>query len=84
MSRELSKREKARRYDSQLIIEKFNELYPVGSKCPMRSTNHKSYEYKEEVVKHEAFMSNSGDPVAFFEGKSGYYAIEEGFVKYPE
>ena len=84
MSRELSKKEKALAYDAQKLVEKFNELYPVGSKVTLRKVSVKSAPYIECTVRSAAFAANATNPVAFFEEISGYFSIEPDFIKYPD
>lgn len=81
--RTLSKKEKALAYDAQKSVEKFNELYPVGSTVSLRKVASKSFPYAEYTVKSEAFVANETNPVAFFNGISGYFSIEPDFVSYP-
>ncbi|MBN1989395.1 MAG: hypothetical protein JW783_08370 [Bacteroidales bacterium] len=65
------------------LVEKFNKLYPVGSTVTLRKIAISSSPYLEYTVRHEAFVANGLDPVAFFDGISGYFSIEPDFVKYP-
>jgi hypothetical protein len=78
----MNQREKARAYDAQQLVQKFNNKFPVGSKVMHRSTAIKSIPFTERIVKSEAFVSNSTQAVAFFEGLSGYYSIDPEFVQY--
>ncbi len=78
----MTKTEKARAFDSQNLVEKFNQLYPVGSKVMLRKVKSKSFNYKEYTVRKEAFCTNSFDAVAYFDGISGYFSIDTDFVQY--
>jgi hypothetical protein len=64
------------------LVEKFNQLYPVGSKVMLRKVASNSFPYKEYTVRAEAFIANSGQPVAYFNEISGYFSIEPEFVQY--
>lgn len=81
--RELSKKEKVLAYDAQKLVEKFNKIYPVGSKVPLRKFAIESSPYIECTVKYAAFAANEINPVAFFKEISGYFSIEPVFIKYP-
>jgi hypothetical protein len=80
----MNTKEKARRYDAQQMVEKFNALFPVGNKVVLRKTSTKSCPYEEHVVRAEAFVSGNGDPVCFFNEISGYFSIDKNFIKYPK
>ena len=79
----LSKKEKALAYDAEKLVEKFNELYPVGSTVMVRKIARESSPYVEYTVKAKAFLVNPTSPVAFFNGISGCFSIESCFVSYP-
>lgn len=79
----MNTKEKARAYDAQQLIEKFNELYPVGSKVMLRKWASDSSPYIECTVKAEAFLTNSNDAVAFFNEISGFFSISPEFIQYP-
>lgn len=79
----MTKTEKARAFDAQNLVEKFNQLYPVGSKVMLRKVASKSFPYQKYIVKKEAFCTNSFDAMAFFDGISGYFSIDTDFVQYP-
>ena len=80
----MDQREKYRAYDAQQLVDKFNNLYPVGSTVMHRTTAIKSIPFTEHTVRAEAFVANSNMAVAFFNEVSGYCSIEADFVKYPE
>jgi hypothetical protein len=69
---------------SQVIVDRFNELYPVGSKVPMRSIGTKGTPFVERIVESEAYVTAGGSPMVFYEGLSGCYSIEPMFVDYPK
>ena len=79
----MNQKEKARAYDAQQLVDKFNELYPVGSTVMHRTTASKSIPFKEHTVRAAAFVANSTLAVAFFNEVSGYCSIESDFVQYP-
>jgi hypothetical protein len=79
----MKQKEKARAFDAQQLVTKFNELYPVGSKVKLRKIAIKSAPYIECTVKREAFLSHGNEPVAFFDEISGYFSIEPDFISYP-
>jgi hypothetical protein len=81
--RKLSKKEKALAFEAQKLVERFNELYPVGSVVSLRKMASKSVPYIECTVRSSAFVANETDPVAFFNEISGYFSIEPDFVSYP-
>lgn len=56
------------------LVEDFNILYPVGSKVLlMRDFGN----YEERVVRGEAYILGGHTAVAFFEGISGCFSIED-------
>lgn len=65
------------------LINKFNRLYPVGSKVMWRSVNHDGVEYQEVTVQTPAYDSY-GQPVCFFNERPAFCSIEPGFVDYPK
>ena len=79
----MTRTEKARAFDAQNLVAKFNQLYPVGSKVMLRKFASKTFDYKEFTVRKEAFCTNSLDAVAYFDGMSGYFSIDTDFVQYP-
>ena len=81
--RKLSKKEKALAFEAQKLVQKFNELYPIGSVVMLRKMALKSAPYIECTVRSAAFVANETDPVAFFNEISGYFSIEPDFVSYP-
>lgn len=76
-------KEKARAYDALQLVERFNELYPVGSSVMLRKISMDSFPYKPYEVKAEAFVSGGNQAYAFFEGISGCFSIEPDFIDYP-
>ena len=66
---------------TQTLINRFNEKYPIGALCPVRTLKGNSAPYVERVVTDCAYELN-GIAVAFFEGLSGCNPIEPGFVDY--
>lgn len=79
----MTTKEKARAYDALQLVNKFNLHFPVGGKVQLREVASKSYPYIECTVRAKAFVSNSNEPVAFFEEISGYFSIESDFIQYP-
>lgn len=67
---------------AQLVVDKFNAKYPVGSQCPHKKIGVASFPFIEREVIGKAFVSASNEPVAYFEGLSGYFSITADFVKY--
>lgn len=65
---------------AEKTVEKFNKKYPVGSTVKHRKSMHG--EYEDRILTHEAYVSSSLDPVAFFEGLSGYYLVTDDFIQY--
>ena len=51
----------------------FNKRYPVGHLGFLHRDNG---EVVPTAVRQEAFETGNGDPVAFFDGVSGYYKID--------
>jgi hypothetical protein len=78
----MTQKEKARIYDAEQLVARFNKLYPVGSKVNLRKMAIKSAPYIECTVKREAFLSHGNEPVAFFNEISGYFSIEPDFINY--
>lgn len=79
----MSEIEKRRAFQAQELVEKFNRIYPVGSKVMIRKVAFDDFPYNEYVVKKKAYCTSSYDAVALFEGISGYFSIDSDFVKYP-
>jgi hypothetical protein len=77
-------KEKARIYDAQQLVDKFNQLYPIGSKVMVKRNSTKNCPLEEVTVKSEAFLSYSNAPVCFFNEISGYFSIDKKFIKYPK
>lgn len=84
MPRKLNQKQKAAAYDAGKLVERFNQLYPVGSKVLLRKVSRDSFPYQEYTVQREAYALNETEAVAFFEGISGCFSIEPQFIKYPE
>jgi hypothetical protein len=63
------------------LIDAFNEMFPIGSKCLWRSVADGKEKHKELTVRSKAFDSY-GQAVVFFEEISGYCSIEPQFVDY--
>jgi len=82
--RTLSQKEKVRAYDALKLVEKFNNLYPIGSTVMIRKVSKDSYPYIPVTVSTFAFVANETEPVTFFNEISGYFSIEPEFVQYPE
>jgi len=78
----MTRTEKARAFDAQNLVEKFNQLYPVGSKVMLRKAASSRFPYQEYTVKKEAFCTDSFDAVAYFKGISGFFSIDTDFVQY--
>lgn len=64
-----------------LLVKKFNSMFPVGAECYWRSIGKDGVPFDRLTVRSIAYVSN-GQPVVFFEGKSGYCSIEPRFVSY--
>ena len=58
----------------QRITDDFNRAHPVGSECWYWSTLPFG-PVRETRVRHEAFISDSGEHVCFLDGVSGYVSI---------
>jgi hypothetical protein len=54
-------------------VAEFNQRYPVGIQGRLRKD---SGEIVDTTVRHQAYVSHSGYPVAFFTGVSGYYLVD--------
>lgn len=63
------------------LVNKFNSLFPVGTKVHWRSVGRDGVPYQIVTVQHPAYVSH-GQPVVFFEERRGYCSIEENFVNY--
>lgn len=59
--------------EMELQVERFNELYPVGSPVDLLLDSGK---LKRTKVRHPAYVLSGHTPVAFFEGVAGCYWIE--------
>ena len=79
----MNQKQKASAYDALKLVEKFNSLYPIGSKVMIRKIAIKSALYEQVTVNKKAITLNEIQPVASFEEISGYFSIEPAFVKYP-
>lgn len=64
----------------ELIVKRFNENYPVGSKVGWRSVALDSFPYNIYEVSSPAFITSSNYPVVFFKDKLGYCSIEPKFI----
>lgn len=80
----MNNKEKAKAFDSIQLVNKFNSLYPVGSTVMLRKCSVESFPYNPYEVKSEAFIANDNCAYAFFKGISGYFSIDEDFIKYPD
>lgn len=67
--------------NTQDLINKFNEKYPIGSKVMWRSVNHPAYEHKQYEVREPAYLM-TGRAVAFLKDKAGCVSIAPEFVDY--
>lgn len=65
------------------LVERFNKLFPKGSKVEWRSINSDGVPYKTVTVQCEAYDSY-GNAVCFFNEVRSFCSIEPGFVKYPK
>lgn len=65
----------------QSLINRFNELYPVGSICLWRPVSRDSCEHLTMTVKTAAYEAN-GMALVFFEERGGCCSIDPAFVKY--
>ena len=50
----MKNKEKVRIYEAQQIVEKFNRIYPIGSKVLVKRNSTKSCPVEEVTVKGEA------------------------------
>jgi hypothetical protein len=66
-----------------LLVEKFNRLYPVGSKVKLRLVAHPLDPIIECTVRYPGYIMKGGEPVAFFNEISGCFSIEPDFIQYP-
>jgi len=73
----LKKKELVKLIRTKLIIEQFNDTYPIGSSVNWRSTPYS--ELSKKIVKSKAFP-HFGTPVVFFENHSGFCSIEPEFI----
>ena len=80
----LTQKQKAIIFDAERTVEKFNKLFPIGSKVMQRNIGIKTFPFKERIVKSEAFISSSYEPVVFFQGCSGYFSVLPDFIDYTE
>src|SRR5690554_3014532 len=80
----LTQKQKAIIFDAERTVEKFNKNFPIGSKVMHKKIGIKSFPFEERIVKGKAFVSNSYEPVAYFEGLSGYYSITSDFIDYSQ
>lgn len=64
---------------NQKLIERFNKRFPIGSMVRWRS--YKDGPLMQMITRTEAFDSN-GQPVVFFENKTGFCSIDPMFVDY--
>lgn len=63
----------------ELLVQHFNNLFPVGSTVMWRLHEHQVFGYY--IVHSEAFVSE-GQPVVFLKGYSGFVSIRKPFVSY--
>lgn len=63
------------------LVEKFNEMFPVGSLCYWRSVASERAPYEIYTISSVARVQN-GQAVAFFLERGGMVSIEEKFVDY--
>lgn len=68
--------------ESEKLVEKFNEIFPVGSTVMWRSIAIESVEHQPFTVISKATLLN-GQPIVCFAEKHGYVSIEPVFVDYP-
>ena len=78
----ISQKQKAIIFDAERTVERFNRLFPVGSIVQQRNLGIKAYPYKARVVRSNAFVSESYEPVVLFEGLSGVYSVLPEFIDY--
>lgn len=67
-----------------LLVEKFNTLYPEGSKVKLRKIASSSCPVIECTVSYKAHLNFYGTPVAFFNEIAGQFRIYPEFVQYPD
>jgi hypothetical protein len=63
------------------LVEKFNKQFPVGATVPWRSIGKAGVSHKDYTVRFAARDQN-GQPVAWFNERSGMVSIEPQFVNY--
>lgn len=71
------------RFSTKRLIEMFNKRFPVGSRVRWRSVGNDSAEYQLVIVRSPAYDMH-GQPVVFFEERSGCCSIMEQFVDYAD
>ena len=67
---------------AQELVTTFNSRFPVGADVLVRKVSLEGFPYTSYQVRYPAYVSNSGEPVAFFEGITGYFSISPEFVRY--
>lgn len=66
---------------SQPTIDKFNAMFPVGSKCQWRSIGKDGVPFQTVTVEHPAYDLH-GQAVAFFAERRGCCSVDLNFVDY--
>lgn len=79
----MTTKEKLQAYNA-LLVEKFNRLYPEGSKVKLRKIASPFAPTIECTVCYKAHITYDGTPVAFFNEISGAFSIEDDFIQYPD
>lgn len=74
-------KEKAKNYDADQTVEKFNEQFPVGATVRWRSIANDKMPFQEYTVDLPARNQN-GQAVAWFRERSGMVSVEPQFVDY--
>lgn len=62
----------------QRIVEQFNAEFPIGTRVMLRKDNGF---WIETRVRASALLLSGHSPVAWFDGVSGAYSIEDGRVR---
>ena len=79
----MTNKQKIQAYNA-LLVEKFNRLYPEGSKVKLRKIASPFCPVIECTVSYKAYLAYDGTPVAFFNEIAGAFSIEPDFVQYPD
>jgi hypothetical protein len=67
---------------AEKLVNRFNSLFPPGSKCHWRNIGKEGVPYEVVTVRVAAYLLPSGIPVTHFDERPGYCSIAENFVAY--